>query len=111
MGYKRRLHVLLVGVAGSVGPLLGAAVAPERVEVRAGRLPLAAGDLEWTDLLLTLDAPSRAALPALPTRINVRHLALDGLSEDAARAALRARLQGVAGGLAMLERGADGEAG
>lgn len=100
MGYKRRLHVLLVG-----GPCTPDLV-PARLKVRAASLPLAPADLAWTDLLLTLDAPSRAALPPLPTRINVRHLALDGLGEDDAREALRARLEGVAGGLTMLERAA-----
>jgi hypothetical protein len=101
MGYKRRLHVLLVGQAVLPGPV------PERLELRAASLPLAPADLAWADLLLTLDAPSRAALPPLQSRINVRHLALDGLSDDDAREALRARLEGVAGGLAMLERGGE----
>jgi len=110
MPFKRRLRLALVALDhpewAQEAVDLADASAGERIEPRAAS-PAETGILEWADLVLTLEDCAARALPALPARVQVRHLDLAGNAE--ARAAqIAERLRGIVGGLKLLARG-DGE--
>lgn len=68
---------------------------------------LQAEDLAWADLVVTLDRESRQRCPALPPRVQKRHFGCDEAADpEALREVLRQRIEGMIGGLRMLQRDA-----
>ena len=107
MPFKRRLRLLFVSrdpALAQLGVALTRQLAPERIEPRSAP-DSAAIDAAWPDLVLTLDEAAAQALPRLPARVQVRHLALVGTSDGGTRrSALEARLRSIVGGLDLLAR-------
>lgn len=69
--------------------------------------PLDAAALAWADLVVTLDQDAEQRCPALPPRPQRRHFGCDpAAAPDALREALRQRIEGMIGGLRMLQRDA-----
>lgn len=108
MPFKRRLRLLFVASeheawtrdAVGVAQRIGAT----RLEARAAMLHAPAA-FDWADLILTLDAAARDGLPALPVRVQVRHLDLAGAADAQERDVLvESRIQGILGGLKLLAR-------
>lgn len=89
------------------------------MEARARRLPQAGGnlaccggdDLEWGDLLVTLDAAALADMPCRPTRMQHRHYPFEpgAASFGQLLSALHGRIDGMLGGLRLMQRAAAGE--
>jgi hypothetical protein len=110
MPFKRRLRLVFVALdhpdwAREAVRLAEASVG-ERIEPRAAS-PAENGILEWADLVLALEDSAARALPALPARVQVRHLDLAGNAGERA-AQIAERLRGIVGGLNLLAR-SDGE--
>ena len=89
------------------------------MEARAAVLPGVAGDVavleeaavEWADLLVTLDAAALAACPPLRPGLQHRHYPfepLPGVADKSAWAVLagriRERVEGMVGGMQMMQR-------
>ena len=110
MPFKRRLRLVFAALDhpdwAQEAVRLAAAGAGERIEPRAAS-PTEVGILEWADLVLTLEDCAARALPALPSRVQVRHLDLAGNAEERA-VRIAERLRGIVGGLNLLAR-SDGE--
>jgi hypothetical protein len=110
MPFKRRLRLVFVALDHPEWAQEAVDLAEHSawtwIRARAAS-PAETGILEWADLVLTLEDRAARALPALPARVQVRHLDLAGNAE--ARAAqIAERLRGIVGGLKLLGRG-DGE--
>jgi hypothetical protein len=106
MPFKRRLRLVFAALDhpdwAQEAVRLAEAGAGERIEPRAAS-PAEAAVLEWADLVLTLEDSAARALPALPARVQVRHLDLAGNAE--ARAAqIVPRLRSIVSGLELLAR-------
>ena len=110
MPFKRRLRLVFVAIDhpdwAQEAVRLAETGAGERIEPRAAS-PAETGILEWADLVLTLEDCAARALPALPARVQLRHLDLSGNAEERAVRIVE-RLSGIVGGLDLLARG-DGE--
>lgn len=85
-----------------------AALARAGIDVAGLRAkPLEAKDLAWADLVVTLDRDARQHCPALPPRVQKRHFGCDEAADpEALRENLRRRIEGMIGGLRMLQRDA-----
>ena len=122
MAYKRPARILFVSgvhaatanLAAHYGNRLGAEWMSARAAVLAevgGDAPvLDAAQLEWADLLVTLDTAALAGKPALRTGLQHRHYPVEpvpqpsdktGWSEFAGR--IRQRIEGMIGGMRLLE--------
>jgi hypothetical protein len=126
MGYKRRAQVVFLGGLHPAPANLAAHYAHKLGEqwllARAAVLPDVAGDvpvlnddmLAWADLLVTLDAAALAAKPALRAGVQHRHYPFEpipAVTDKAAWQALvarvRARVEGMIGGMRLMEKAAD----
>jgi hypothetical protein len=110
MPFKRRLRLVFVALdhpdwAQEAVDLTEDTVW-ERIKARAAS-PAETGVLEWADLVLALEDSAARALPALPSRVQVRHLDLAGNAGGRAVQIVQ-RLSSIVGGLELLARG-DGE--
>ncbi|MHB1678640.1 MAG: hypothetical protein ACYCSS_14135 [Sulfuriferula sp.] len=128
MGYKRLarivflsgLHAAPANLAAHYGNRFGA----RWVVAQAAVLPGVCGDvpafssaqLEWADLLVTLDAVALAAKPLLPAGIQHRHYAFEPIPAASDKIAwrefalrLRERVEGMIGGMRMLEHDAQAD--
>ena len=89
------------------------------MEARARRLAQAGGnlaccskaDLEWGDLLVTLDAAALADMPCRPTHMQHRHYPFEpgAASSGQLLSALHGRIEGMLGGLRLMQRAASSE--
>jgi hypothetical protein len=107
MPYKRSLRLAFVATqaawaqeAAAIAGRLGDGM----IDARAAR-PGDGDACLSADLVLTLDAAARAALPALPARVRHRHLGLEAAPDAAQRAErIARRVEGILGGLRMMAR-------
>lgn len=129
MGYKRQARIVFLGglhpapanLAAHYAQKLGA----EWMEGRAAVLPGVTGDvavldealLAWADLLVTLDAAALAARPVLRPGLQHRHYPFEPIPPAADKAAwselaarVRARVEGMIGGMRLLEKAAQAAA-
>lgn len=66
--------------------------------------------LQWADLLVTLDAKAEKYCPPLPAHVQKKHYAFETVEEPniaayrKVRDAIRARIEGMVGGMTMLEK-------
>lgn len=107
MPFKRRLRLVFAALEkpawAEEAVRLAGESAGERIEARTAG-PAEVQILESADLVLTLEASAAAALPKLPSRVQVRHLDLATAADAGARAALiAARLRGILGGMDLLD--------
>ncbi len=126
MGYKRRARVVFLSGLHPAPANLAAHYAQksgsEWLEARAAVLPEVVGDvpvlddamLAWADLLVTLDAAAYAAKPALRAGMQHRHYpfepippASDKAAWQALAAQVRARVEGMIGGMRLMQKAAD----
>lgn len=96
MGYKRPARVIFLGPSPLVAAAMSAAteLGADWLEPNTTRPP-ASG---WADLVITLDASSQAALPALPGTTRHKHWPAQS-PED-----VRKRVAGMLGGMRLLAR-------
>lgn len=130
MAYKRKARILFLGGLHPVPPNLAAHYAnrlgADWMEARAAVLPGVAGDvsvlddeaLQWADLLVTLDASANAACPPLRSGLQHRHYPFepipgvaDKLAWTALAARIRERVEGMIGGMQMMQRASSGNDG
>lgn len=116
MAYKRSLRLLWLAVDhgqwAREACTQAAAMGGPRIQHRASATADTGDALRWADLILTLDSAARARLPPLPPRVQTRHLDLETCVDAADRAAaVRQRVEGVLGGLRLLDRLGDAESG
>ncbi len=119
MGYKRRAQIVFLSghrdglaelamqwttqLASSWMEARGLAPSSEK-----GCQVLSEEDLEWADVLVTLDAAALADLPLLPSRVQHKHYPFERSEENetSLHQRLRARILGMAGGMRLLENAA-----
>ena len=129
MGYKRQARIVFLGglhpapanLAAHYAQKLGA----EWMEARAAVLPGVSGEVEvindsllaWADLLVTLDAAALAARPQLRSGLQHRHYPFEPIPPATDKAAwaelavrVRARVEGMIGGMRLLEKAAQAAA-
>jgi hypothetical protein len=126
MGYKRRARVVFLGGLHPAPANLAAHYAQklgsEWLEARAAVLPGVQGEVPamddamwaWADLLVTLDAVALASRPALRAGMQHRHYPFEpipavsdktGWQDLAAR--VRSRVEGMIGGMRLMQKAAD----
>lgn len=130
MAYKRKARILFLGGLHPVPPNLAAHYANRHgtdwMEARAAVLPGVTGDvpvldddaLQWADLLVTLDAAALAACPPLRPGLQHRHYPFEPLPGVADKSAwtvlasrIRERVEGMVGGMQMMQRASSGNDG
>ncbi|MES2407031.1 MAG: hypothetical protein V4528_06890 [Pseudomonadota bacterium] len=130
MAYKRKARILFLGGLHPVPPNLAAHYAngqgTDWMEARAAVLPGVTGDvpvldddvLQWADLLVTLDAAALAACPPLRPGLQHRHSPFEPLPGVADKSAwtvlasrIRERVEGMVGGMQMMQRASSGNDG
>lgn len=130
MAYKRKARILFLGGLHPVPPNLAAHYAnrlgADWMEARAAVLSGVAGDVpvlddeavQWADLLVTLDASANAACPQLRSGLQHRHYPFepipdvaDKLAWTALAARIRERVEGMIGGMQMMQRASSGNGG
>jgi hypothetical protein len=106
MPFKRRLRLTFAALDhpewAQEAAGLAEARAGERIEARAAT-PDERDVLAWADLVLTLEDSAARALPALPSRVQVRHLDLAGNAGVRAVQIVQ-RLSSIVSGLELLTR-------
>lgn len=101
MPYKRKARVLFLdGGSGlaSVAATIAGETGGKWLEGRGMPSPPDEASLEWADLVVTLDGEAERVCPALPRHAQRRHYPVGN------EAALRERIEGMVGGMKMLER-------
>lgn len=130
MAYKRKARILFLGGLHPGPPNLAAHYAnrlgAEWMEARAAVLPGVAGDVPvlsddavaWADLLVTLDAAANAARPSLRPGLQHRHYPFEPLPDvadkpawSALAARIRERVEGMVGGMQLLQRASSADDG
>ena len=126
MGYKRRARVVFLSGLHPAPANLAAhyvhKLGSEWLEARAAVLPGVEGDvpaldeamLAWVDLLVTLDAAALAVKPALRAGMQHRHYPFepipsvsDKVAWQALAAKVRSRVEGMIGGMRLMQKAAD----